>query len=52
MNTDSIVQVKNPKGMYVKIDRDKGQILGYKKTPWKNVPMGVKKECCSELPNN
>lgn len=35
-----IVQVKNPKtGKYVKIDREKGQILAHKKStgPFKNV---------------
>ncbi len=40
-----VVQVKNPKtGHYVKIDRDEGRIVDYKKTegPYKNVPIARK----------
>ena len=41
-----VVQVKNPKtNRYVKIDRDKGQILSHKKSegPYKNVPIARKR---------
>jgi hypothetical protein len=40
-----IVQLKNPKtGRYVKVDRDAGMIIGYKKTegPYKNIPIAGK----------
>lgn len=41
-----IVQVKNPRtGHYVKIDRDQGRILDYKKSdgPYKDVPIARKR---------
>lgn len=44
---NDIVQTKNPKtGHYVKIDRDKGRILSYKKSegPYRNVPILRKKK--------
>jgi hypothetical protein len=40
-----LVQVQNPKtGLYVKIDRDKGVIVGHKKTngPYGNIPIMTK----------
>ncbi len=41
-----IVQVKNPRtGHYVKIDREEGRILDYKKSdgPYKGVPVARKR---------
>ena len=45
-NKKDVVQVKNPKtNRYVKIDRDKGQIVSHKKSegPYKNVPVARKR---------
>ena len=42
-----IVQVKNPKSnRYIKIDRDAGMIIGYKKSegPYKNIPIARKRD--------
>ncbi len=42
----TIVQIKNPRsGHYVKIDRDKGQIVDHKKSsgPYKGIPVVKKK---------
>lgn len=43
---NNIVQTKNPKtGRYVKLDLDKGIVLGHKKSegPYKNIPI-IKRE--------
>lgn len=38
MNTLRFVQLQNPRTKnYVKIDRKLGLIIGYKKTPYKNI---------------
>jgi len=45
--TKKVVQIKNPKsGHYVKIDRNKGKIVGHKSTPgpYKKVPIIKKKK--------
>ncbi len=42
-----VVQVQNPRsGRYVKIDRDAGRIVSYKKTegPYANVPIARKRK--------
>lgn len=41
-----VIQTKNPRsGKYVKIDRDKGKIIGHKKSegPYKDIPVARKK---------
>lgn len=38
------VQIKNPKGFYVLIDKDKGVILESGEKPFKDVPFARKKK--------
>lgn len=46
-----LVQIRNPRtDRYVKIDREKGRIIGEKRTPgpWKGVPVAEKRESESD----
>ncbi len=48
-----IVQVRNPKtNRYIKIDRDRGMVIGYKETPgpWKDVPIARRRKPRVEVP--